>query len=322
MKYFISAVLVSALLHVSYSDKCIAENFDIIWRTVGTENGLHGKILDVHTNEPRIINVAPNQQLSDVCQNTFKSLKSLYVLVLNTSGITRIEPGSFENNRKLYHLDLSNNKLETIQSGIFGSTNLRILLLHHNHIIQIDSTAFDNMARLEIIDLSYNEIQNINSEWFKNTNKITHLILAYNGIKALNANVFQNLKHITTLPKLALLNIDLEHNKIKTIDPKAFNGLVELKNLHLNNNDIESLDENTFSTLNHLGAIHLEFNKFECISGKFDFLGKFSRIYLSNNPWNCTCIKELKKWSNNHGETIAFTPEHVKCLLLSIISYD
>ena len=46
------------------------------------------------------------------------------------------------------------------------------------------------------------------------------------------------------------LNLDLNSQQIKTIDPKTFNGLTNLQSLNLNYNQLVSIDPATFNGLN------------------------------------------------------------------------
>lgn len=309
----ISAVFIAILLHGGGSEKCEINNFNVLWKMVGSQKDEHAKILDVHTNNPGIIETTPGQTVNEICKDTFSKLHNMFLLKLNSSGITAIEPRSFENNENLFYLNLSANSLENIPAGVFNGTSIRLLRLDGNSIEKIHSDAFDNMPRLQVIYLNFNKLEDVDSKWFKNTTNITHLLLEGNRIKTLKANAFTNLKRRVTAPYD--LSIDLSKNKIQSIDKRAFDGLEELSNLWLGYNKIYTLHEDTFSSLKRIGLLDLLSNQIKCFPENLSVFRKISRIEVSDNPLECNCLKDLKSWSRIHNISLHTGAAYKSCLV-------
>ncbi|KRT82269.1 hypothetical protein AMK59_4280 [Oryctes borbonicus] len=323
MTFSSSVVFVTIFLCVAYGNKCTFKNFDVVWRLVEIEEWKAGKIMDVHTNNPRIVQIDVNHntttkknapQERSICKETLQKLNDLYVLYSNSSSLKRIEENSFEENRKLYHLDLQHNNLEKVPAKVFENTNIRILRLNYNKIKHIASSAFDNMASLEILDLSNNRIESLNPEWFKNTNKVIHLSLINNFISTLDANVFRNLKHTNDSDDSKLLNIYLDRNRINWMDPKAFDGLEKLRILSIANNNLHTLSKDAFKTLDYITVLDLTFNDITCVDQDLRIFEKASRILAMNNPWDCNCVLNME---TKLHKTLAIQVESIKCKYLS-----
>ncbi|KAI4464757.1 ig(immunoglobulin) and lrr(leucine rich repeat) domain [Holotrichia oblita] len=313
MKLLVNFILAFIFINLVYSDKCKSDNFDILWRLVDIEEWKSGKIVDVHINNPRIIEMdrtVNEAAKKNICKNTFIGLDNLYILRLNSSGIEQIEGKSFETNKRLYHIDLTGNDLKEIAADVFEGTNLRILHLGQNKIKHIASTAFNNMAKLEILDLSYNMIETLSSEWFKNTNKVIYLLLNNNKITSLDAKVFKNLKH-SNVDDNKPLNIHLENNTIEHVDKNAFDGVERLGNLHLDYNGISILDGNTFLSL-HIDNLYLDSNSLTCVDGSF--FEKTSKTYLDDNLFTCNCLYDLKRWSKENGNKLSLPYRTTICV--------
>ena len=110
--------------------------------------------------------------------------------------------------KSLQSLDLGRNVLFALSQSMFtGLTSLKILALDHNVIGYIHKDAFARLFVLEKLRLSYNSLNYLDLLWFK------------------------DLKNITL--------IELDHNRISSISPKAHVEWPEsLEELNLSNNNL------------------------------------------------------------------------------------
>ena len=110
------------------------------------------------------------------------------------------------------------------------------------------------------------------------------LYLRYNDLTILPARAF------TGLPKLQELFLD--HNKISTIDPFAFDGLIMLAYLDLRNNLINGLGNNSLANLPKLEQLYLVTNKIKTVAENA-FNGTSSLTYVNFQANDLTVIPPL-----------------------------
>ncbi|XP_059477617.1 peroxidasin isoform X1 [Neocloeon triangulifer] len=104
----------------------------------------------------------------------------------------------------------------------------------------------------------------------------TTLDLRFNKIKEIQPAAFQNLRKLNTL----LLN----NNQISRLRNGVFFGLVELKHLYLYKNRIKDIEADVFKGLHKLEQLYLHFNDLVTIHpGTFNNLGALSRLFLQHN---------------------------------------
>ncbi|XP_051959853.1 leucine-rich repeat-containing protein 19-like [Xyrauchen texanus] len=108
------------------------------------------------------------------------------------------------------------------------------------------------------------------------TSTLTELILSYNKIEMSRSDVTA-LQQYTSLREL-----DLSHNLIQKLSPRAFDNLTNLETLNLRANSLQTLPEDIFKGLTKLKILHLE-----------------------DNLWNCSCsLANIIKQLNNSGVSI------------------
>lgn len=96
----------------------------------------------------------------------------------------------------------------------------------------------------------------------------------------------------------SLKELDLQRNRIETLDTIAFNQLAKLTSLHLNSNQIVFLDMNTFKECSSLKKLILSENKIERIDPDgFKGLANFSELNLDNNCLNEFSLLSKSLWN-------------------------
>lgn len=97
------------------------------------------------------------------------------------------------------------------------------------------------------------------------------------GLTVVSSHYFKDMRN--------LQDVDLDGNKIETIEAGAFKDLVNVKGLYLSHNIIRTLDENLFATMVNLDCLDLRFNKIKFL-GPNTFIipgGKLTDVDLSRN---------------------------------------
>ncbi|ELT91046.1 hypothetical protein CAPTEDRAFT_76694, partial [Capitella teleta] len=78
--------------------------------------------------------------------------------------------------------------------------------------------------------------------------------------------------------------IELRHNSITTLEPKAFTNFTELGYLGLSYNDINIIHDSTFAGLHKLQTLYLDNNNISIIhDNTFAGLHKLQNLFLNNN---------------------------------------
>ncbi|XP_056140298.1 wnt-activated inhibitory factor 2 [Lampris incognitus] len=155
---------------------------------------------------------------------------------------------------------------------------------------------------------------------------LTTLSLSYNGIQAIEPYAFLG------LPRLHLL--DLSHNRLVSVSPRAFHGLLQLRSLYLNcslapagaaqlsdalgaqslyslhrlelaGNRLTSIPLLALDSYN-LHTLVLTNNSIETV-GEENVSGLYlqsrMRVYLSLNPFRCTCeLEAFYYWLKNSSQ--------------------
>lgn len=170
-----------------------------------------------------------------------------HVETIETAGINKCS---------LNYVDLSNNQINTLPSKMLQHCHaLKSVSLANNSLPSFDPSFFDNLKRLERLDLSGNRLNSLTGRQTRDLVSLIHLDLSSNQLSILveSARLFESMS--STLQVLKLNN-----NRIKTIEAKVFNELVNLKELDLSANELAVLDSETLSGLSRLTHLHLANN--------------------------------------------------------------
>ncbi|XP_053326341.1 leucine-rich repeats and immunoglobulin-like domains protein 1 [Spea bombifrons] len=246
-------------------------------------------------------------------------------LNLSYNKLTEIDPAVFEELPHLREVQLNHNELTAVPSVGAASSKLTSLSLHHNKIRGIEPGLMKLYIALETLDLSFNEITEIRSGCFPPGLRIKELHLGSNKVGILESGSFDTLarslltlrlsrNRISQLPikglKLPRLTVlELNRNRIRSIEGLTFQGLESLEVLRLQRNNISKLTDGAFWGLSRMQILHLEYNNLrEVNSGSLYGLLSLQQLHLGNNSishvssggWNfCQNLQELVLSYNN-----------------------
>nr|ABB21064.1 variable lymphocyte receptor A [Eptatretus burgeri] len=123
------------------------------------------------------------------------------------------------------------------------------------------------------VDCSNKKLTAIPSNIPADTKKLD---LNYNKLRELEPKAFHNLKELTYL--------NLDSNQLQTLTPGVFDQLVELDRLELGRNQLESLPSGIFDKLTKLTDLRLYENKLQSLpKGVFDKLTELRTLEMRNN---------------------------------------
>ncbi|XP_077181213.1 leucine-rich repeats and immunoglobulin-like domains protein 1 isoform X2 [Paroedura picta] len=250
-----------------------------------------------------------------------------WVVAINLSHnkLTEIDPSAFSGLPNLREVRLSNNELTAIPFLGAASANITSLYLNRNRIHGIKARELEPYVAMETLDLSSNNITEIRSGCFPVGLRIKDLYLGSNRISTLETKAFDSLSQslltlrlsknrIAQLPAKAfklsrLTQLDLNRNRIRSIEGLTFQGLANLEVLKLQRNTISKLTDGAFWGLARMQVLHLEHNILtEVNSGSLYGLSSLQQFHLSNNlisrikpdGWSfCQKLNELSLSFNN-----------------------
>lgn len=225
-------------------------------------------------------------------------------------------------NTKVYLFDLQSNNINFIPKNAFSGLNIEYLDLNLNKIIFISPYAFAGLLGYVALDLSSNMIEEIDDNAFQHStfslrslkiennklgnmdparlnailaklDSLTALLMGQNGLsqmpqlshmhllKQLSLSKNQ-IEHLTTIPS-GVSDLNLDSNRIKSIEADTFSNLNHLKYLSLDSNQINYIDPQAFSNLVELVSINLARNYIKHLPNKLIFnLINLDRLDLSS----------------------------------------
>lgn len=104
-------------------------------------------------------------------------------------------------------------------------------------------------------------------------------------------NRIRELMDYTFIGVFKLIYLDLSSNNLTSISPFTFSVLSSLVRLNISNNPhLLSLDEHTFANTSSLRFLDLRNTGLQILGhDSLHQLTLLQTVYLSGNPWNCTC---------------------------------
>ena len=245
-----------------------------------------------------------NMGIESLNRFKFSSFRSMSSLNLSYNEITSVEKESFNYLYRLSELDLSNNKISFIDKDAFQdiSNSLNSLYLQNNCLklisvyfllyikvfnlgrnLILEKLNFISLGKdkfgssLEKIDLSKNSLDYFpfTSDIFEGEN-VEILQMNNNKLKTINNDHFSNL--------IQLAELYIYSNLINSIEAFSFSQLEKLETLRLDDNLLTNLENRTFSNLFHLKYLNLSFNQLEFIDKSlFSDLYNLETLDLSFN---------------------------------------
>ncbi|CAB3398936.1 unnamed protein product [Caenorhabditis bovis] len=182
--------------------------------------------------------------------------------------------------------DCTNSNIFEIPRNIPKTT--KTLILRNNRIRRIARSALKHLEHLEVLILTNNRIFEIQENFLDDMPNLRRFSIAKNWLYFIPP--------LASVPH-TLASLNLKYNKIKTIDPEAFENLHKLQQLDISHNLLQSLPTTSLQNLNLLD--------------NFD---------LHHNPWNCDCrlppIASASRTTKSERAAFCTNPKQIRHLPL------
>ena len=202
--------------------------------------------------------------------NAFGYLPTLFVLDLSGNGIDYISPSAFNGLLQLNSLNLSRNHLGSLEEKVFqGLTSLRTLDISFSGLLKIENrtyTCLEDLLSLENLHLQGNNISQLTSRSLPSSPwtpfNIRYLDLSFNYLDSVKtATGFETIREL-----------NLSHNRIRTLNVNVFGNMTALTSLDLSHNRLTNVPSGSFRLLNStqvviLERLNLSSNKIRDVSG-------------------------------------------------------
>lgn len=243
--------------------------------------------------------------LNEIDEEVFSVLcPTLKALSLCGNRLSRIPAVPLQNCSKISHFNIAFNEIYDVVEGDFSwGTNIRNLMLANNNVVSLKSQMFRDLEALKELSLSFNPLRYLDPDAFVGLEGLESLEISFGFDRDVLPH--EILKPLVSLQWLSLdnnnffiipedsfdglqqlTNLNLDCNRIQTIEKTLFKGLVHtnLKEIRLSNNELSEIRSNTFKSLNSLEAVLLANNKLKTIeSESFNRLPKISHLIISDN---------------------------------------
>ena len=194
--------------------------------------------------------------------------------------------------QQLRTLDLSENLLNKLYKQDFtGLRRLETLILRKNQLTSLSYATFSRCRTITTLDLSDNHISRIETSAFRSLYRLKTLLLANNplGQRALVNHLFEPLKNLEF--------IDLENTQLDALPSFLFIFNERLNSVKLRRNyfqtsttDANQSLQRTFCGARSLAEVDLVSTDLRSLDVcTYDQVPSLRRLYLMNNPLDCTC---------------------------------
>ena len=229
-----------------------------------------------------------HNKLTYLQANDFQTMSALRHLSLDHNRFINVDASAFAGLVSLLHLDLNQNqKLELKPPAkLFKeiADSVQHLSLSGNHFgrLPLDSLKFG--FKVKHVYLSENKIEKLPEYSFGYMYSLFEIYLNNNLIEEIDVNAFGIAEDSVAGPGL-VEKLDLSYNRLKSLQPRMFSYLTNLRYLLLNNNLIKTVDTHAFHGINFLISLDLSLNKIERLG------------FLSNQ--NMSNLRYLRLSNNN-----------------------
>jgi hypothetical protein len=244
--------------------------------------------------QPVVTIVLSSNFLSFLPPNLFQPFRSTLIHL----NLQRNRFQSFNGNyflRRLEYLrtlDLSENLFNTITKKDFiGLRHLETLILRKNRLTSLTYASFSGCRTITTLDLSDNQISRVDANAFRSLYRLRTLLLTNNPLeqRSLNSYLLEPLKHLEY--------IDLENTRLNHLPQYLFMFNGRLRSIKLRRNNFHSTEtdgkhslERAFCQANALIEIDLVSTDLRSLDVcTYDQVRSLRRLYLMNNPLDCTC---------------------------------
>ncbi|XP_064206503.1 relaxin receptor 2 [Anguilla rostrata] len=200
-------------------------------------------------------------------------------LELNSNRISSLPSDLFIRYKHLERLHLQNNSIRTISIRAFsGLYKLKKLFLSQNRITRLKAGIFRDLRNLEWLILDENRITLIRQMSFEGLKSLFFLSLLNNSLRHIPRKSF-----CLEMPRLNWL--EMEGNRISSLQGSSFQECSTLTVLALRRNEIQSIEVGTFSAMQRLIDLDLSLNRIKELSPSlFRNLQNLKQLNISNNP--------------------------------------
>ncbi|XP_078317919.1 uncharacterized protein LOC111104517 isoform X2 [Crassostrea virginica] len=236
--------------------------------------------------------ILDKNSISNIFKRNFRSTPYITDLRIADGRLSAIEDDTFSSLKRLVYLDITNNSLTKISPSMFRENpDIQVLGLGRNRLSNVHNETFETLQDLIVLTLDDLGLDDLVWGSLYSLRALKDLQLQNNRITTLNQEVLFNLNY--------LQNLDLGSNSISHLIPgqQIFQNLNELRFLHLNRNNLQIISNGTFMGLKNIVFLDLSGNKIQQIETtaledlnsitNFDF----SQNFLTVTPSIKTCKK-------------------------------
>ena len=232
-------------------------------------------------------------------------------IILSSNSLSYLPNNLFQRfSNTLINLNLQKNQFNSLTNNYFLRylEQLRILDLSQNQINQISKQDFLGLKHLDTLILRDNQLTYLSYSLFIHCRKITTLDLSDNKISLIDSNTFYLLKNLKILllsnnplgqrslttyllkPLKNLEYLDLENTQLENLSSYLFILNYRLKSIKLRRNYFRTNLTRTFCGTRSLNEIDLVSTNIQSLDiCTYHQIPSLRRIYLMNNPLDCTC---------------------------------
>ena len=161
---------------------------------------------------------------------------------------------------------------------------IQVLHMTDNPLGSLPEKVFFNlgMINLQKVYLTNCSIGHIHATAFNSLIILIELDLSHNAIRTLELGTFDG--------NIRIRKLWLGHNPIRTLHSYSFPVIPHLKTVDLSNGLLTKLGRSTFVQLEYLEVLHLNDNKFRRLDKRiFQPMKGLKSLTLEGNPWQCDC---------------------------------
>ncbi|MEQ2248943.1 hypothetical protein ILYODFUR_024341, partial [Ilyodon furcidens] len=183
-----------------------------------------------------------------------------------------------------------------IPAGLEHKT--QVLLFPYNLFSTLSWTSFQIFTEIYEIDLTANKVPEVSPGSGPILPGLSVLRLGSNRLTFLHDGSF------TACP--ALIELYLENNSITSLTDQTFSGLSKLEILDLTSNHISILPGLMLHPLPAIETLYLETNQIKVMpDGWFSQKEEVPYLYLSENPWACSCsLGYLRRYLDDYEANV------------------
>uniref|UniRef100_A0A182QPT5 Uncharacterized protein n=1 Tax=Anopheles farauti TaxID=69004 RepID=A0A182QPT5_9DIPT len=201
---------------------------------ISAQTFIGNKVLDIIrlNNNPRLKRL-PNEGFESSYNGTF----NVYFMDISNCDISELADNTFKTMPQLTRLNLAWNNLQTIRPPVLGHLmKLMDLDLSNNMITELDDKTFQNNRNLNTLNLSGNQISVLVSTVFHPLQYLSELDISDCDLRTIWQGSAQNAAREQVLPNLKRLNAS--YNEITEVFVSDLESMVKLRVLDIRNNSL------------------------------------------------------------------------------------